>query len=85
MNTPDTEWGAKKKAMRALLKNTDMTDFDMYAVDLIIDNLLTSRDTYWKERVLDWIETNESYDEFPEPHVFANDLREFITNEDNLK
>lgn len=48
MNTPDTEWEKEFNQMR---KGTGQFIVPTEAVRQFIESLLTSRDTYWKERV----------------------------------
>ena len=83
VNTPDTEW---EKWVRTLSNSTNPRDTDLLIAKIAV--LLTSRDTYWKERVesvliaMSWSEENET----PEAIRVLDEIRNrLITNEDNLK
>jgi len=59
MNTPDTEWSSVKEQVYNLVKEVhiqkpfeDVTGEPHYVTDQIM-KLISSRDTYWKERVKD--------------------------------
>jgi hypothetical protein len=56
-------------------------NFDFEELVEQLTNLLTTHSAQIVENLMDWIETNESFDEFPEPHIFANDLREYLADQ----
>ena len=55
MNTPDTEWDENTQhAYDSILFNHNPIEADKQfgkMLEVVLNKLLTSRDTYWKERV----------------------------------
>ena len=101
MNTPDTEW---EKVFDEVFRDTlglDEPFNNLYlslhlkpALKSFITNLLTSRDTYWKERVRKWVDENEYCSECCSPkkycmewgeHASAIDTNDLLQALDNLK
>lgn len=80
MNTPDTEWD--KHAQRADYFEPDTLVMTLDNIDL----LLSSRDTYWMERVQAEREALlMKIARIPKMEFKMSDVMEAITNEDNLK
>lgn len=52
MNTPDTEWEKTVRSkVRSAMYLAECHELQYQAVEPVVFELLTSRDTYWKERV----------------------------------
>ncbi len=83
MNTPDTEWEKEFNKMR---KGTGQFIVPTNAVKQFIETLLSSRDTYWKEREKEVIKSiiRVAKNSAEVDRIASQRLRE-LTNEDNLK
>ncbi len=86
MNTPDTEEIVKRVAENVWRSgNSYRSDAERKAeIEEIIRSLLSSRDTYWKEREQALIRDFAGLDP-AERHDKAVRVLHAITNEDNLK
>ncbi len=101
MNTLDTEWEKEELVRKAerdiefVVSNPDMYDISVQ-VKNIVRNLISSRDTYWKDRVRKTVgkieesartqDTSYEYGEGTyEGMMHSIFILKDITNEDNLK
>ena len=80
---PINEW--REEWERRIREEWDLYDNGSFghlegAIDFI-QSLLTTHSARLVERILKWIEIHESFDEFPEPHIYANDLRKYLADQ----
>jgi len=60
MNAPDTEWREVEKTAQQIMDNPQFQSSDPVTVLSLLVSTLSSRDTYWKERVFVEIEQFKS-------------------------